>query len=116
MGGAPPQTLNKSPDGQLSTWCIKAQTALPLSLSRWFKKCMTQHLFPINREAARERWRKNKDKKSTGRKQTKIEDESIEKRDGKTDRQRRTERRKKRDKEISVERQRTFFSVNWRAR
>lgn len=68
---------------------------------------MTRHLFPIKRERRRGRDGEKKTKK--GRTQTKIEDESIEKRD----RQRTT---KKRDKEISVERQKAFFSVNWRAR
>lgn len=49
------------PDGQLSASCIKALVALSISLSCWFKICMRQHLFPINRESAREWWRQNKD-------------------------------------------------------
>lgn len=73
--------------------------------------CMTQHLFfqPTERRRGRDGWRKK------GRTLTKIEFESKEKRDGRTD-GKGMERMKRRDKETSVERQRAFFSVNWRAR
>lgn len=40
----------------------KAPAALSLSLSCWFKICMTQHLFPINRER---QWGRDREKKQS---------------------------------------------------
>ena len=106
MGGRRHSTTALTANCQFGVF--KAPTALSLSLALWFKICMTRHLFPIKRK--RQRGRDGGGKKTKrGRTQTKIEDENIKERD----RQRRT---KKRDKEVSVERQKAFFSVNWRAR